>query len=81
MMRYVQTAPLLLPWDQICLVFTNRGGKNSMIVYLMVMSVHRLSADTASAAVDELIIMVKAFLWSSSVDFGIVLLFLLLKCV
>jgi hypothetical protein len=35
----------------------------------MVMNVHRASADTASAAVDELIIMVEALLWSSSVGF------------
>jgi hypothetical protein len=34
----------------------------------------------ASAAVNELIIMVEALLWSSSVGFGIVLVFLLNVC-
>jgi hypothetical protein len=43
----------------------------------MVMSIHRVSTDTASAADDELIIMVEALLWSSSVGFGIILVFLL----
>ncbi len=74
---YVQTVLLLLPLGQIRLIFANRGEKNLVIVYLMVMSVHRLSADTESAAVNELGIMVEALLWSSSIGFGIILVFLL----
>jgi hypothetical protein len=75
--RYVQTAQLLLPLGQIRLVFADRGGKNSGIFYLMVMNVDRVSANMASAVVDELIIMVEALLWNSSVGFCIILVFLL----
>ncbi len=79
-MKYVQTAPLLLTLGQICLIFADRGGKISVIVYSMVMSVYRVSTDTASTVVNGSIIIVEALLWNSSEGFGIVLVILLNVC-